>query len=125
MKQILYISFFAILASCDPVSKKTEEEPKISFNNLVISNLESSDIYNYHLGHLEKDTTINVYIAPSDKDKIEVYLTTEDDEDKLIANRFEILNHGSFKIGNAEVYNGNFYDSISKNTLILQNFKFQ
>jgi len=124
MKQLFFLILLAVLVACDPIAKKVEEEPKISFNGLVISNLESSDIYNYHLGHLQKDTSIKVFIAPSSNDKIEVYLTTENDEDLLISNRFEVLNHGSFKIGKYEIYNGSYYDSISKNTLTMQNYVF-
>jgi hypothetical protein len=124
MKQLFLFSLLAVLVACDPIAKKIEEEPKISFNNLVISGLETSDIYNFHIGHLQKDSTITVFIAPSGNDKIEVYLTTETDEDILISNQFEVLNHGSFKIGNQVVFNGNFYDSVSKNTLTMQNYVF-
>jgi hypothetical protein len=114
----------AVLVACDPIAKKTEEEPKISFNNLVISGLERSDIYNFHIGHLQKDSTITVFIAHSSGDKIDVYLTTEKDIDILASNSFEFLNHGAFNIGKAEKYNGSFYDSISKNTITMQNFVF-
>jgi hypothetical protein len=124
MKQLFLFSLLAVLVACDPIAKKIEEEPKMSFNGLQISKLESSDIYNYYLGHLNKDSSIKVFIAPSDNDKIEVYLTTETDEDILISNQFEVLNHGSFKIGNQVVFNGNFYDSVSKNTLTMQNYVF-
>lgn len=124
MKQLFLLILFSFLVACDPISKKIEEEPKIMFNNLVISNLESNDVYNYYLGCLQKDSTIKVFIAPLSNDKIDVYLTTEIDEDRLIANRFEILNHGKFKIGKLEKYNGSFYDSISKNTLTMQNYVF-
>lgn len=124
MKQLFLFSLLAVLVACDPIAKKIEEEPKISFNNLVISGLERSDIYNFYIGHLQKDSTINVFISPSSGDKIDLYLTTENDMDLLASNRFEVLNHGAFKIGKAEKYSGSFYDSISKNTLTMQNFVF-
>lgn len=124
MKKLFFLSILPILVACDPVSKKIEEEPKMTFNNLTVSSLSTSDIYNYYLGSLQKDSSIKVFIVPGVSDKIEVFLTTESNEDKLIANRFEVLNHGSFKIGKSDKYNGSFYDSISKNTLTFQNFSF-
>jgi hypothetical protein len=124
MKQLFLFSLLAVLVACDPIAKKIEEEPKISFNNLVISGLETSDIYNFHIGHLQKDSTIIVFIAHSSGDKIDVYLTTEKDIDILASNSFDVLNHGAFNIGKAEKYNGSFYDSISKNTITMQNFVF-
>jgi hypothetical protein len=125
IKKIAYLSLLFVLIACEPIGKKIDAEPRISFNNLVIKNLVKSDIYNFHVGHLEKDSTIIVFIAPSKDDKIEVYLTIENKSDITEPYQFEYLNHGTFKIGKSEKYNGIFYDSITKNTLNMINFKFQ